>query len=97
MRFIFKTDYAQDLQIVKHSGQAFWYGLLVLAMLAAPLWAGDYWLSQISFVLIYSIAGLGLMLLAGFTGQVSIGHASFMGVGAGSAVAEHLHAAGQQR
>ena len=68
MRFIFKTDYAQDLQIVKHSGQAFWYGLLVLAMLAAPLWAGDYWLSQISFVLIYAVAGLGLMVLSGFTG-----------------------------
>ncbi len=82
MRFIFKTDYAQDLQIVKHSGQAFWYGLLVLAMLAAPLWAGDYWLSQISFVLIYAVAGLGLMVLSGFTGLASIGHAAFLGVGA---------------
>ena len=82
MRFIFKTDYAQDLQIVKHSGQAFWYGLLVLAMLAAPLWAGDYWLSQISFVLIYAVADLGLMVLSGFTGLASIGHAAFLGVGA---------------
>jgi len=33
-------------------------------------------------VLIYSIVGLGLMLLAGFTGQVSIGHAAFLGTGA---------------
>jgi ABC-type branched-subunit amino acid transport system permease subunit len=31
------------------------------------------------FVLIYSIVGLGLMLLAGYTGQVSIGHAAFLG------------------
>ena len=82
MRFIFKTDYGQDLQIVKHSGQAFWYGLLMLAMLAAPFWAGDYWLSQISFVLIYAVAGLGLMVLSGFTGLASIGHAAFLGVGA---------------
>ena len=82
MRFIFKTDYAQDLQIVKHSGQAFWYGLLMVAMLVAPLWAGDYWLSQISFVLIYAVAGLGLMVLSGFTGLASIGHAAFLGVGA---------------
>ena len=82
MRFIFKTDYAQDIQLVKHSGQAFWYGLLMLAMLSAPAWAGDYFLSQISFVLIYAVAGLGLMVLSGFTGLASIGHAAFLGVGA---------------
>ena len=82
MRFIFKTSYAQDLQIVKHRGQAFWYGLLMLAALAAPLWMGDYWLSQLSFVLIYAVAGLGLMVLSGFTGLASIGHAAFLGVGA---------------
>jgi branched-chain amino acid transport system permease protein len=33
-------------------------------------------------VLIYSVAGLGLMLLAGFTGLYSLGHAAFLGVGA---------------
>ena len=35
-----------------------------------------------TFMLIYAIAGLGLMLLAGFTGQFSMGHAAFLGVGA---------------
>lgn len=82
MRFIFKTDYEQDIRIVKHGGQGFWYSLLVLVALTAPLWAGDYWLSQLSFVLVYSIAGLGLMVLSGFTGLASIGHAAFLGVGA---------------
>jgi len=82
MRFIFKTDYAQDIRIVKHGGQVFWYSLLMAVMLAAPWWAGDYWLSQIGFVLIYAVAGLGLMVLAGFTGLASIGHAAFLGVGA---------------
>jgi branched-chain amino acid transport system permease protein len=82
MRFIFKTDYDQDIRLVKHGGQAFWYGALVLALLAAPWVMGDYWLSQLSFVLIYSVAGLGLMVLSGFTGLASIGHAAFLGVGA---------------
>ena len=82
MRFIFKTDYAQDIRIVKHAGQGFWYALLGLLLLVAPLWAGDYWLSQLSFVLIYAIAGLGLMVASGFTGLASIGHAAFLGVGA---------------
>jgi branched-chain amino acid transport system permease protein len=82
MRFIFKTDYAQDIRLVQHGGQLFWYGLLLALMLAAPWWAGDYALSQLSFVLVYAIAGLGLMVLSGYTGLASIGHAAFLGVGA---------------
>jgi branched-chain amino acid transport system permease protein len=54
----------------------------VLVLLAAPWLLSEYWLAQLSFVLIYAVAGLGLMLLAGFTGQFSIGHAAFLGVGA---------------
>lgn len=82
MRFIFKTDYVQDINLIKHRGQMFWYGLLLLALLSAPLWASAYWLSQLNFVLIYAVAGLGLMLLSGYTGLASIGHAAFLGVGA---------------
>ena len=82
MRFIFKTDYDQDIRLVKHGGHVFWYSLLLLALLAMPFMVGDYWLSQLGFVLIYAIAGLGLMVLAGFTGLASIGHAAFLGVGA---------------
>ena len=82
MHFIFKTRYEQDIALVRHGGQFFWYGLLLAAMLSAPLWAGDYGLSQLSFVLIYAIAGLGLMVLSGYTGLASIGHAAFLGVGA---------------
>jgi len=81
MRFLFKTAYEQDIALAKHAGHRFWYGALMLALMVAPWALPEYWLAQISFVLIYSIAGLGLMLLAGFTGQVSIGHAAFMGVG----------------
>ena len=82
MRFIFKTRYAQDLQVFEHNGQRFWYGLLALALVVAPFVLPGYLLSQMVFIFIYSIVGLGLMLLAGFTGQMSIGHAAFMAVGA---------------
>ena len=82
MRFIFKTDYAQDIKLAKHGGQVFWYSALMLLMFAAPWLFAEYWLAQLTLVLIYSIAGLGLMLLAGFTGQFSMGHAAFLGVGA---------------
>jgi len=82
MRFIFKTDYGQDINLAKHGGHVFWYGALVLLMVAAPWLFAEYWLAQLTLVLIYSIAGLGLMLLAGFTGLFSMGHAAFLGVGA---------------
>ncbi|SEA72393.1 branched-chain amino acid ABC transporter permease [Variovorax sp. YR216] len=82
MRFIFKTSYAQDINLAKHGGHVFWYSLLGAALIAAPWALPEYWLAQLTFVLIYGIVGLGLMLLAGFTGQFSIGHAAFLGTGA---------------
>ncbi|MDP1781900.1 branched-chain amino acid ABC transporter permease [Hydrogenophaga sp.] len=82
MRFLFKTDYNQDIRLAKHGGQSFWYSLLGLFLVTAPWVIQEYWLAQLTFVLIYSIVGLGLMLLAGFTGLFSLGHAAFLGVGA---------------
>ena len=82
MRFIFKTDYDQDIRLAKHGGHVFWYGLLLAFLAGAPWLIEEYWLAQLTFVLIYSVVGLGLMLLAGFTGLFSMGHAAFLGVGA---------------
>jgi branched-chain amino acid transport system permease protein len=82
MRFLFKTDYGQDIRLVKHGGHAFWYGLLGVALLCAPWWAGPYVMTQLHFICIYSIVGFGLMMLTGFTGQISLGHAAFLAVGA---------------
>src|ERR1044071_5549862 len=82
MRFVFKTRYEQDIALAKHGGHRLWYGLLMVALLAAPWLFAEYWLAQLTFVLIYSIVGLGLMLLSGFTGLFSLGHAAFLGVGA---------------
>jgi len=82
MRFLFRTDYDQDLRLFKHGAQVFWYGLLFAVLLAAPWWASEYMMTQLHFIGIYSIVGLGLMLLVGFTGQISLGHAAFLAVGA---------------
>jgi branched-chain amino acid transport system permease protein len=82
MRFLFRTDYDQDLRLFRHGGQVFWYALLFAVLLAAPWWASEYMLTQLHFIGIYAIVGLGLMLLVGFTGQISLGHAAFLAVGA---------------
>lgn len=82
MRFLFKTNYDQDIRLAKHGGHTFWYSLLGLFLVVAPWALPEYWLAQLTFVLIYAVVGLGLMLLAGFTGLFSLGHAAFLGVGA---------------
>src|ERR1700752_844876 len=82
MLFIFKTDYNQDIRLFQHGGQVFWYGLLGVLLLAAPFLVSGYVLSQLHFICIYAIIGLGLMLLVGYTGQISLGHAAFLAVGA---------------
>jgi branched-chain amino acid transport system permease protein len=82
MRFVFKTDYAQDIRLFQHGGQIFWYGLLGVLLLAAPYLVSGYVLSQLHFICIYAIVGFGLMLLVGYTGQISLGHAAFLATGA---------------
>jgi len=82
MRFIFKTRYEQDLQIFRHRVSAGWYAALLVLLLAAPFVIPDYYRSQFVFIFIYGVCGFGLMLLSGFTGQISMGHAAFLAVGA---------------
>ena len=82
MRPIFQTDYGQDIQLFRHGGYWWSYGVLLLLVLAAPLAVGSYLQSQIVFVFIYAIVGVGLLILAGFAGQVSLGHAAFLAIGA---------------
>ncbi len=89
MRIVFKTRYEQDIRLIKHGGQAFWYGVLAVGVLAVPLaltWLApgqaQFYTGELSFVMIFAIAGIGLMLLTGFTGLVSLGHAAYLGIGA---------------
>lgn len=82
MRFVFKTRYDQDIDLARHVGDRIWYALLLVLLVLAPAWLPEYWLAQLTFILIYGVVGLGLMLLAGYTGLFSLGHAAFLGVGA---------------
>lgn len=82
MRFVRKTSYHQDINLFRHGGQVFWYLCLGLAALVAPLVVGNFYVGELSLVFIYAIAGIGLMLLVGYTGLVSLGHAAFLAIGA---------------
>jgi branched-chain amino acid transport system permease protein len=80
VRFLFKTDYEQDLRLFKHGGQVFWYGLLVRCC-SPRLSRGEYLMSQLQFICIYSIVGWA-DAAGGLHRQISLGHAAFLAVGA---------------
>lgn len=82
MRFVFKTRYEQDLRLWRHFGDLKGYGLIILVLVLFPVFADPYYVGEANMWLIYSIAGLGLMIAIGFTGMVSLGHSAFLGIGA---------------
>ncbi|MBL4906681.1 MAG: branched-chain amino acid ABC transporter permease [Sneathiella sp.] len=82
MRFLFKTEYDQDIRIAKHSGYVWSYGALLIVVIVAPFLFDEYYVGQLTHLYIMAIAGVGLMLLSGYTGLISLGHAAFFGIGA---------------
>jgi branched-chain amino acid transport system permease protein len=82
MRFLFKTDYEDDIKLFPHSGYFVSYGLLLAVLLIAPYVLSSYLMSQLVFVCIYATVGVALLILTGFTGQASLGHAAFLAIGA---------------
>ncbi len=80
----FKTSYASDQAIFPIAQDR---AVVLLALAAAfvgpPLLASEYWLQAILIpLLIYSLAAIGLNLLTGYAGQLSLGTGGFMAVGA---------------
>ena len=80
----FKSTYAADQQLLPIAqDRTFIYVLIAFAFLVVPLVTTDYvFLSLLIPFLILALAAIGLNLLVGYCGQISIGHAAFMAVGA---------------
>ncbi|HWH46749.1 MAG TPA: branched-chain amino acid ABC transporter permease [Burkholderiales bacterium] len=80
----FKTTYAADQALLPIRQDR--YAMLVIlaiAFVGVPLFAGDYWLTAILIpFLVFALATLGLNILTGYAGQLSLGSAAFMAVGA---------------
>jgi branched-chain amino acid transport system permease protein len=82
MRFPFKTAYEQDIKLFRDGTTAAWYGVLAGIVLVLPALLSRYYIGEITWVFIYGICGVSLMVLVGYTGLVSLGHAAFLGIGA---------------
>src|SRR5215468_4104407 len=78
----FRSTYAEDTTIFPTTTSRNMAILGVVLICFAPLVFSGYWLSILIQIGIFSIAALGLNILVGFTGQISIGHAAFFLLGA---------------
>ncbi len=78
----FKETYAADEALLRTPPVRFWMAAFGVALVVFPWVAGDYLVYLADLVGITVVSALGLNLLTGFTGQISLGHAAFMGVGA---------------
>ncbi|MGR3394139.1 MULTISPECIES: branched-chain amino acid ABC transporter permease [Pseudooceanicola] len=80
----FKTSYAKDNQSFPIRFDRWgYYVILAFAFLVVPMVINDYWASAVLLpFLIYAVAALGLNILVGYCGQVSLGTGGFMAVGA---------------
>jgi branched-chain amino acid transport system permease protein len=92
----FKTSYAADQQLFPILQDRIGVlTLLAVALVAVPLLASDYWLTAILIpFLVFALAALGLNILTGYAGQLSLGTAAFMAVGAFAAYNFHLRIPG---
>lgn len=82
MKTIFKTRYDQDVQLFEDRAEGLWYLVLIALAALAPFAMSEYLLGEMTYVLIWALAGLGVMLLSGHTGQPTLGHGAFLAAGA---------------
>jgi branched-chain amino acid transport system permease protein len=92
----FKTSYAADQQIFPIAQDRAAVALLLLvAFVVVPAFGNDYWLTNILIpFLIFSLAAIGVNILVGYCGQISLGSGAFMAVGAYAAYNFHVRIPG---
>ncbi|MGE4612391.1 MAG: branched-chain amino acid ABC transporter permease [Paracoccaceae bacterium] len=81
MRIHFKTDYNQDIRLFEDRWTLGVYASLIALAFVMPWITDAFYLGELTNVLVWAIAGLGLMVLTGHTGQASLGHAAFLALG----------------
>ena len=75
-------DYARDMAILRTKTHWALFIILLVAVFAAPVYLSGSWLGVSSLIGITIVAATGLNILVGYCGQLSIGHAGFIAVGA---------------
>jgi branched-chain amino acid transport system permease protein len=83
----FYRSYGQELALFNTRPKQIWVGLIILVAFALPMMLSDSLLQTLALGFAFAIGALGLNVVTGMAGQVSLGHAFFLGVGAYTAAA----------
>jgi branched-chain amino acid transport system permease protein len=88
-----KRDYYEDIEIFSSGTILFWSAAFLILLFTLPIYIPSYYIYLINIILVHVILAVGLNILVGFTGQISLGHAGFFAIGAyGTALLiTHLH------
>src|SRR5689334_924888 len=78
----YKTTYAKDMALYPLPVARWTVAVIVALLCIAPFALHEYYVSILNLILVATVGALGLNILVGYTGQISIGHAAFMSVGA---------------
>lgn len=79
---IFFSDYRSDSALRRMPLQKVRTALLLVGLVVFPLLATPYWLNLACQIAIATIGAIGLNILVGYTGQISLGQGAFMAIGA---------------
>jgi len=77
----FVETYQEDLSLFRTIWAKFWMAILLVGIVLFPFMVGRYTLYTMNITGIYIIGAIGLNILTGYTGQISIGHAAFIALG----------------
>lgn len=79
---IHHRSYASELRLRATTSEYVRLGLMAVLLVVLPLVLDNYWLSIANTILIAVIGAVGLNILVGYTGQISLGQGGFLAVGA---------------
>ena len=79
---IYHRTYSSELRLRSTRAELFRLGLMVVLLIVLPFVLDNYWLSIVNTILIAVIGAVGLNILVGYTGQISLGQGGFLAVGA---------------
>src|SRR5581483_3437685 len=79
---VYHRTYRRDFALRHTKAEYFRLALLAAFAVALPFSLDQYWLSYVNLILLAAIAAVGLNILTGYTGLVSLATAGFLGVGA---------------
>ena len=87
-----RTSYLEANEVLRRPYQKLLVALVLVVAVAAPLGSSSYFVHLLNLCLLACIGALGLMILTGFCGQISLGHAAFLAIGAYATVVLTVHA-----